>query len=111
MRATARTQTWITKYIFPGGLIPSMTAIGQNAARRACRSATTCPSAPTTPAPCALWGERLVANASRLGALGFDETFRRTWRLYLAYSEAGFASGYLDVHQLVLGREPLAAAA
>jgi cyclopropane-fatty-acyl-phospholipid synthase len=51
----------------------------------------------------ALWGERLVANAGRLGALGFDETFRRTWRLYLAYSEAGFAAGYLDVHQLVLG--------
>lgn len=33
MLATARTQTWIIKYIFPGGLIPSMTAIRQNAAR------------------------------------------------------------------------------
>jgi cyclopropane-fatty-acyl-phospholipid synthase len=36
-----------------------------------------------------------------VAALGFDETFRRTWELYLAYSEAGFAAGYLDVHQLV----------
>jgi cyclopropane-fatty-acyl-phospholipid synthase len=26
------------------------------------------------------------------------------WSLYLAYSEAGFRSGYLDVHQLVLER-------
>jgi cyclopropane-fatty-acyl-phospholipid synthase len=34
--------------------------------------------------------------------LGFDETFRRMWSFYLAYSEAGFRSGYLDVVQLVL---------
>jgi cyclopropane-fatty-acyl-phospholipid synthase len=26
------------------------------------------------------------------------------WNLYLAYSEGGFRSGYLDVHQLVLER-------
>jgi cyclopropane-fatty-acyl-phospholipid synthase len=26
------------------------------------------------------------------------------WNLYLAYSEAGFRSGYLDVHQLLLQR-------
>jgi cyclopropane-fatty-acyl-phospholipid synthase len=26
------------------------------------------------------------------------------WNLYLAYSEAGFRSGYLDVHQLLLER-------
>jgi cyclopropane-fatty-acyl-phospholipid synthase len=32
--------------------------------------------------------------------LGFDETFRRKWEFYLAYCEAGFASGYLDVAQL-----------
>ena len=34
--------------------------------------------------------------------LGFDETFRRMWEYYLAYSEAGFASGYLDVVHLRL---------
>ena len=111
MLATARTQTWIIKYIFPGGLIPSMTAIRQNAARAGLQIRDDLSFGGHYARTLALWGERLVANASRLGALGFDETFRRTWRLYLAYSEAGFASGYLDVHQLVLSREPLAAAA
>ena len=43
-------------------------------------------------------------------ALGFDETFRRKWEFYLAYSEAGFASGYLDVAQVRLER-PLEGAA
>ena len=34
-----------------------------------------------------------------MSALGFDEVFQRMWELYLAYSEAGFRSGYLDVFQ------------
>ena len=103
MNATARTQTWITKYIFPGGMIPSMTAIRDNAARFGLHVRDDLSFGTHYARTLALWGERLLANAGRLGALGFDETFRRTWRLYLAYSEAGFASGYLDVHQLVLG--------
>jgi cyclopropane-fatty-acyl-phospholipid synthase len=103
MRATSRTQTWITKYIFPGGMIPSMTAIRYNAARFGLQVRDDLSFGTHYARTLALWGERLLANAGRLGALGFDETFRRTWRLYLAYSEAGFASGYLDVHQIVLG--------
>ena len=102
MNATARTQTWITKYIFPGGMIPSMTAIRENAARFGLHIRDDLSFGTHYARTLGLWGERLLANAGRLGALGFDETFRRTWRLYLAYSEAGFASGYLDVHQLVL---------
>jgi cyclopropane-fatty-acyl-phospholipid synthase len=103
MNATARTQTWITKYIFPGGLIPSMTAIRENAARVGLHILDDLSFGTHYARTLGLWGERLLANAGRLGALGFDETFRRTWRLYLAYSEAGFAAGYLDVHQIVLG--------
>jgi len=34
--------------------------------------------------------------------LGFDLVFRRMWSLYLAYSEAGFRTGYLNVAQLTL---------
>jgi cyclopropane-fatty-acyl-phospholipid synthase len=103
MKATARSQTWITKYIFPGGLIPSMKAIRDNTSRFGLHVVDDLPFGLHYARTLALWRERLTANAARLGALGFDETFRRTWRLYLAYSEAGFASGYLDVHQLVLG--------
>jgi cyclopropane-fatty-acyl-phospholipid synthase len=103
MNASARTQTWITKYIFPGGMIPSMTAIRENAARFGLHVVDDLSFGLHYARTLGLWGERLMANAGRLGSLGFDETFRRTWRLYLAYSEAGFAAGYLDVHQIVLG--------
>jgi cyclopropane-fatty-acyl-phospholipid synthase len=105
MTTTARTQTWITKYIFPGGLIPSMTSIRENAARVGLQILDDLSFGAHYARTLGLWGERLLANAGRLGSLGFDETFRRTWRLYLAYSEAGFASGYLEVHQLVFGED------
>ena len=52
-----------------------------------------------------LWDERFLAAPARSRALGFDETFRRMWHFYLEYSRAGFASGYLDVQQIVLARE------
>ncbi len=40
-----------------------------------------------------------------LAHLGFDDVFARMWELYLAYSEAGFRSGYLDVYQWTFARE------
>jgi cyclopropane-fatty-acyl-phospholipid synthase len=34
----------------------------------------------------------------------FDETFVRAWRLYLAGSEVGFTTGYLQLFQLTFAR-------
>ena len=51
-----------------------------------------------------LWRERF--ESADVETLGFDEVFRRMWRFYLAYSEAGFRSGYLNVRQLLLERSP-----
>jgi cyclopropane-fatty-acyl-phospholipid synthase len=50
------------------------------------------------------WDETFLARSERVLALGFDETFLRMWHFYLDYSRAGFASGYLDVNQLLLTR-------
>ena len=50
------------------------------------------------------WRDLFDARAERIDQLGFDGTFRRMWDFYLAYSEAGFRSGYLDVAQFVLAR-------
>jgi cyclopropane-fatty-acyl-phospholipid synthase len=49
-----------------------------------------------------LWRERFNRRAGDVDALGFDQVFRRTWNLYLSWSEAGFRSGYLDVRQYLL---------
>jgi len=52
------------------------------------------------------WRLRFIAEWPRIEALGFDETFRRKWEFYLAYCEAGFAAGYLDVAQIRMERLP-----
>ena len=39
------------------------------------------------------WRETFDAQPAEIDALGFDETFRRMWSLYLAYSEAGLPHG------------------
>jgi len=103
MLASRDTFTWIHKYIFPGGLIPSVTAIEQHAAglRPVDRFAFGLHYAETL----RLWRERFLSASDDVADLGFDETFRRMWSLYLAYSEAGFASGYLDVSQFVFAKE------
>ena len=49
-------------------------------------------------------------TGTEVAALGFDDTFRRMWEFYLAYCEAGFRVGYLDVSQLGLARHPFAEA-
>ena len=48
------------------------------------------------------WRTTFESRAAEVEALGFDETFRRMWSLYLAYSEAGFRTRYLDVAQFTL---------
>jgi cyclopropane-fatty-acyl-phospholipid synthase len=104
--ATRHAQGWIHQYIFPGGLIPSLTAIEQIAGtaggleiahRRDLGSA----YAHTL----RLWRERFTARAADVANLGFDAVFRRMWEFYLAYSEAGFRAGYLGVSQLALVRK------
>ena len=106
MVASRDTFTWIHKYIFPGGLIPSVTAIEQHvAADTSLRTVDVFAFGQHYAETLRLWRERFDGATEDVTALGFDETFRRMWSLYLAYSEAGFASGYLDVHQFVFTKD------
>jgi cyclopropane-fatty-acyl-phospholipid synthase len=50
----------------------------------------------------AAWRDRFERNWPRIAALGFDDSFRRLWRLYLCYCEAGFLAGNIDVVQFEL---------
>lgn len=106
MLRTSTTYTWIDKYIFPGGLIPSVQGIEQALEHTSLRVLDRNSFGEHYRATLALWRNRFNANWPSLAQLGFDETFRRTWEFYLAFSEAGFAAGYLDVHQFLIARPP-----
>ncbi|MFE9258267.1 class I SAM-dependent methyltransferase [Streptomyces sp. NPDC006879] len=106
MLASRSTHTWIQKYVFPGGQLLSTEAVqqlvtGYTRLKPAHQAGYGAHYAETL----RLWRERFTARSAEVEALGFDETFRRMWTLYLAYSEAGFRAGYLDVQQFLLVKE------
>jgi cyclopropane-fatty-acyl-phospholipid synthase len=103
--ATRDTYTWIHKYIFPGGLLPSVEAIEQVVDAHTSLAVTEVSHMGRHYAhTLRLWREQFLASWASVSALGFGETFRRMWEFYLAYSEAGFRAGYLEVAQIRLER-------
>jgi cyclopropane-fatty-acyl-phospholipid synthase len=103
VRATRDTYTWIRKYIFPGGQCASTEAIERTLAEHtSLRIADQYRFGRHYAETLHRWRLRFEEKAAAVAALGFDETFRRMWSLYLAYSEAGFRTGYLDVSQFTL---------
>ena len=105
MLATRNTYTWINKYIFPGGFLPSVEVIDQITRHHTGLRVTDRLSFGSHYAETLRqWDARFLAERERVLALGFDETFVRMWHFYLDYSRAGFGSGYIDVNQIVLER-------
>ncbi|MCD2188550.1 SAM-dependent methyltransferase [Actinomycetospora soli] len=105
LQATKSSYTWIHKYIFPGGIIPSVEAIEQTLDRHTTlhiddRRSIGLDYAETLHR----WRDTFLAREQQVRGLGFDETFVRMWDFYLAYCEAGFASRYLDDWQFGITR-------
>ena len=105
MLATRGGRTWVNKYIFPGGFLPSVEAIDEVTRRHTRlrvvdRHLFGMDYAETL----RRWDESFMARREQVLGLGFDEVFVRMWHFYLVYSRAGFASGYLDVGQFTLAR-------
>jgi cyclopropane-fatty-acyl-phospholipid synthase len=104
-RATRNSYGWIQKYIFPGGLLPSPEAIDRTLAKHTALAVSESRSlGPHYARTLRMWRDRFDANWPAINAQGFDETFRRMWEFYLAYCEAGFRTGYIDVLQLQMQR-------
>jgi cyclopropane-fatty-acyl-phospholipid synthase len=107
MLAARNDHSWISKYIFPGGLIPSVTAIEDNVGEHTgLRIAERRSLGPDYARTLAHWRHTFLERWEDVAALGFDSTFRRMWEFYLAYCEAGFRAGAIGVSQLGLARHP-----
>lgn len=101
------TNTWVQKYIFPGGYIPSLRELVdllpghdfhvlqvESLRRHYVRTLE-------------LWYKKFSSPAVREKVLKmFDERFIRMWSLYLLGAASSLRTGALDVHQLVLSKGP-----
>jgi cyclopropane-fatty-acyl-phospholipid synthase len=105
MLATRYQYTWVHKYIFPGGALPSIRAIEEILdADTELRITQVTPIGQHYATTLHQWRDRFTSGRGGVEALGFDASFQRMWEFYLVYCEAGFASGYLDVTQLLIQR-------
>ncbi|WP_407276460.1 class I SAM-dependent methyltransferase [Halothiobacillus sp. DCM-1] len=107
----AREPDFIQRYIFPGGMLPTLTALQQHAQRAGFTVGEPFRFGADYAHTLAHWLARFDAAEPALQAQGFDARFRQTWRYYLAYCIAGFKAGHIDVVQLVLEKPDASAAA
>jgi cyclopropane-fatty-acyl-phospholipid synthase len=100
---TAR--SFIRTYIFPNGCLPSLEVIhGCLASETDMRPVWLQDLTASYVRTLHAWRANFEAHTERLAQLGYDERFRRLWRLYLAYCEAGFAERRIGDYQLLLAK-------
>ena len=96
---------WIERYVFPGCLIPSLTALTRamtSSSRLMVHEVDEIGShyAETL----RRWRESFLTQIDEVRALGYDHRFERTWNFYLAFCEAAFRTRALRDVQLTLTR-------
>jgi cyclopropane-fatty-acyl-phospholipid synthase len=93
---------FIQQHIFPGGMLPSPSVFCDRAARAGLALRDAFAFGRDYARTLGEWSANFEQQWPQIAALGFDERFRRLWRFYLAYCQAGFNSGCTDVMQFEL---------
>jgi len=88
---------FIQTFIFPGGMLPTKSALREEAERAGLRLVHQECFGKSYQHTLAAWRKRFFANWSAIEGLGFDLRFQRMWEYYLRYCETGFGRGSIDV--------------
>ena len=93
----SRSADFIQTYIFPGGMLPTKELMRHHAEQAGLELVEQTTFGADYAKTLARWREDFLAAWPQILDLGYDERFRRMWLYYLAYCEAGFANGSIDV--------------
>jgi cyclopropane-fatty-acyl-phospholipid synthase len=93
---------FIQKYIFPGGMLPSPERFEEKARSAGLEVENRHFFGTSYAETLRLWNQKFQTRWPEISDLGFNERFRRLWTYYLAYCEAGFQTGAIDVAQYTL---------
>ena len=93
---------FIQRYIFPGGMLPSMPMLETPVARAGLELVAEQGYAPHYARTLQEWRSRFLTAWPALAGDKFDNRFKLMWELYLAYCEGGFRAGMIDVKQILL---------
>ena len=94
-----RRADFIQTHIFPGGMLPSHTAVAEQARKVGLQLADSFGFGSDYARTLRTWLARFDATVENVRALGFDDRFVRMWRYYLCYCAVGFATCRTDVVQ------------
>lgn len=94
---------FIQKYIFPGGSLPSVTAMSESITRSSdMRLFHLEDIGPHYARTLRHWRERFFQHDGRIRELGYSEAFIRLWEFYLCYCEGGFEERAIGTVQMLL---------
>ena len=93
---------FIQKYIFPGGMLPSPSALRQQIEKAGLAVEKSVEFGKSYDITLRRWHETFNQKWDQIAAMGFDERFRRMWNFYLTSCAATFDSGNCDVTQITV---------
>ena len=93
---------FIQQYIFPGGCLPCPREFRREAAAAGLEVVDEFAFGPDYAETLRRWRDKFLAARSQVLQLGFDERFMRLWEFYLAYCEAAFDKGNINLVQYTL---------
>jgi cyclopropane-fatty-acyl-phospholipid synthase len=93
---------FIQRYIFPGGMLPTISAIRTQAHHVGLQLTNVELFGQSYARTLSEWRHNFHLAWPHLAKQGFDDRFRRMWDYYLAYCEAGFHLGTINVGLYVL---------
>lgn len=95
---------FIQKYIFPGGMLPSPSALRAQITRAGLGIVNSIEFGQSYSITLRRWHETFNAQWDQVAELGFDERFRRMWNFYLTSCASIFESTNCDVTQITVKR-------
>ncbi len=100
-----RSPDFIQRYIFPGGMLPTLEKFSASVEGAGLRKVREDLFGQDYAQTLAQWHRRFLACEQDVAAMGFDQRFRKMWRYYLAYCEAGFRLGRINLAHVLLERD------
>ena len=93
---------FIQKYIFPGGMLPSVEVLKNIIENTSFRINSINSYSNDYAKTLNIWNKEFNRNWTKIEKLGFDERFKLIWNYYLSYCEGGFLSKNIDLKQINL---------
>ncbi|MEQ9200240.1 MAG: cyclopropane-fatty-acyl-phospholipid synthase family protein, partial [Rhodospirillales bacterium] len=94
----------VREYIFPGALLPSYATLDEVIRTAGLTEAGYADIGGTYVPTLKIWQRRFQTMWPEIMMLGFDNDFKRSWELFLAYAEAGFRTGDLTLREMLLAK-------